>query len=398
MIDRRWGMAVLLFIAGLINYFDRTIVSVALPTIAEDLHLSPTRMGILLSAFFWSYSLMQVPIGWMCDRFNLRWLYAGCFALWSLTCGLTGFANSLAVMVVLRVLLGIGESIYLPGGMKLVSVIFTPKDRGLASGLVNCGTRAGLAFGAPLIAALVIGYGWHNAFFILGFTSLLWLLPWVYFFPKGATTATHASGSAAWSLAKVDRNLLGMSLAHIGYGYYFYLMVTWWPSYLVKVRHMSLQEGAGYLVVPYLTFTLGEPLGGWIADQMVARGMDEIFSRKLIVSVSYLSALLLVPAMYAEGHVATVAMMAGASLVGLSTANIFALVQRITRGGEVGFSIGVLNLAGNLSGVVAPIATGYIIEATGSYVPAFILAVVVLLAAIPIYWLMVKNPEAAPVQ
>ena len=151
-------------------------------------------------------------------------------------------------------------------------------------------------------------------------------------------------------------------------------------------------------MVPYLTFTLGEPLGGWIADQMVARGMDEIFSRKLIVSVSYLSALLLVPAMYAEGHVATVAMMAGASLVGLSTANIFALVQRITRGGEVGFSIGVLNLAGNLSGVVAPIATGYIIEATGSYVPAFILAVVVLLAAIPIYWLMVKNPEAAPVQ
>lgn len=163
-VRRRWLITALLFFAGLINYFDRTIVSVALPVIAADLHIGPARMGMLLSAFFWSYALMQVPIGGLADRFNLRWLYAGCFALWSFTCGLTGFAASLGVMVVLRMLLGIGESIYLPGGMKAVSVLFAPKDRGLASGLVNCGTRAGLAFGAPLIAALVVAFGWHVAF------------------------------------------------------------------------------------------------------------------------------------------------------------------------------------------------------------------------------------------
>ncbi len=393
LINRRWVIAGLLFLAGLINYFDRTIVSVALPVIAADLQLGPARMGILLSAFFWSYALMQVPIGWLSDRYNLRWLYAGCFALWSLTCGLTGFAASLGVMVLLRVLLGIGESIYLPGGMKLVSVLFSPKDRGLASGLVNCGTRAGLAFGAPLIAALVVAFGWKKAFFILGFTSLIWLAPWLMAFPKGASTVTHSSGAGNYKLSKVDRNLLGMSLAHIGYGYYFYLMVTWLPSYLVKVRGMSLQEAGGYAVVPYLTFTLGEPIGGWLADRMVARGMDELFSRKLIITVSYLTSILLIPAALVPDKMPAVALIAGASLVGLSTANIFALVQRITRGGEVGFSIGVLNLAGNLSGVVAPIATGVIIEMTGSYTPAFVLAVVMLLAAIPIYWLMVKNPE-----
>ena len=145
LIERRWLIALLLFVAGLINYFDRTIVSVALPVIALDLHLGPARMGVLLSAFFWSYALMQVPIGWLSDRYNLRWLYAGCFALWSFTCGLTGFAASLGVMIVLRVLLGVGESIYMPGGMKMVSVLFPPKDRGLASGVINCGTRAGLA-------------------------------------------------------------------------------------------------------------------------------------------------------------------------------------------------------------------------------------------------------------
>jgi ACS family D-galactonate transporter-like MFS transporter len=163
LVRRRWWIAALLFFAGLINYFDRTIVSVALPVIAVDLHLGPARMGVLLSAFFWSYALMQVPIGWLSDRYNLRWLYASCFALWSLTSGLTGFAGSLGVLLILRVLLGIGESIYLPGGMKMVSILFPPKDRGLASGLVNCGTRAGLAFGAPLIASVVAAYGWKNA-------------------------------------------------------------------------------------------------------------------------------------------------------------------------------------------------------------------------------------------
>src|ERR1700722_10049668 len=127
LIRRRWWVGVLLFLAGLINYFDRTIISVALPSIAADLHLGPARMGVLLSAFFWSYALMQVPAGWLSDRFNLRWLYAACFALWSLTCGLTGFAASLGVLLVLRVLLGIGESIYLPGSMTMVSVLFPGK-------------------------------------------------------------------------------------------------------------------------------------------------------------------------------------------------------------------------------------------------------------------------------
>jgi MFS family permease len=375
----------------LINYFDRTIVSVAMPVIAADLHLGPARMGVLLSAFFWSYALMQVPIGWLSDRYNVRWLYAGCFALWSVTSGLTGFAASLGVMIVLRVLLGIGESTYLPGGMKMVSVLFSPKDRGLASGLVNCGTRAGLAVGAPVIAAVVVALGWKNSFFLLGFTSLLWLAPWLIAFPRRASSVTHASGKGNWKFSKVGRNLLGMSLAHIGYGYYFYLMVTWLPSYLVKARHLSLQEAGAYAVIPYLTFTLGEPLGGWIADRLVAAGRDEIFSRKAIITVSYLTSVMLIPAGLVVKTTPAIVLLGAASLVGLSTANIFALVQRITRDDEVGFSIGVLNLAGNLSGVIAPLATGLIVEQTGSYFPAFVVAVVVLIAAIPVYWLMVKG-------
>jgi ACS family D-galactonate transporter-like MFS transporter len=392
LVDRRWMIAALLFLSGLINYLDRTIISVALPVISVDLHLGPAKMGMLLSAFFWSYALMQVPIGWLSDRFNIRWLYAVAFAMWSVTCGLTGFAGSLGILIVLRILLGIGESIYLPGGMKIVSVLFHAKDRGLASGLINCGTRAGLAFGAPLIASLVVAFGWKNSFFIVGFSALIWLVPWLLVFPSRANTADYLqAGKAKWRLGRIDRNLLGMSLGHIGYGYYFYLMVTWLPSYLVQSRHLSLKMAGAYAVAPYLVFALGEPTGGWIADRLVAIGWDEVFSRKLIITVSYVSSILLIPAGLVGDNTASVFLLAGASLVGLSTGNIFALLQRLTPEGEVGFSTGFLNLAGNLSGVIAPLATGFLIADTGSYFPAFVVGVVVLLSALPTYWWIVGS-------
>ncbi len=394
LVRRRWWIAALLFFAGLINYFDRTIVSVAMPAIAADLHLGPARVGVLLSAFFWSYALMQIPIGWLSDRYNLRWLYAGCFALWSLTCGLTGFASSLGLLLVLRVLLGVGESVYLPGGMKIVSILFPPKDRGFASGLVNCGTRAGLAFGAPLIAGVVVAFGWKNAFFILGFTSLVWLIPWLVSFPRGANTAEYGkSGAAKVKWGKVDRNLLGVAIANIGYGYYFYLLVTWLPSYLVQMRHLPLKVAGAYAVVPYLTFALGEPIGGWIADRLVAIGWDETFTRKVVITFAYLTSLMLIPAGLVAGTNSAVLLLGGASLVGLSSGNLYALVQRIAAGGNVGFSIGFFNLAGNVPGVIAPLVTGLIVAKTGSYFPAFVVAVSVLLVVLIPYWLMVKAPE-----
>ena len=391
LVRRRWWIAALLFLAGLINYFDRTIVSVALPSIAADLHLGPERMGVLLSAFFWSYALMQAPIGWLSDRLNLRWLYAACFALWSVTSGLSGFAGSLTALLCLRVLLGVGESVYLPGGMKLVSILFEPRNRGLASGLINCGTRAGLAFGAPLIAAIVVAFSWRSAFFLLGFTSLIWLIPWIVSFPRGANTALWQAAVSSKERGPISRELLGVCVANIGYGYYFYLLVTWLPTYLVQSRHLDLRTAGTYVAIPYLTFALAEPIGGWIADRFVAAGGGEILVRKAIVTAAFFSSLLLIPAGLVSGTGPTVALLAGASLVGLSSGNLYALVQRISREGSVGFSVGLFNLAGNIPGILAPIITGVIIQRTGSYFPAFVVAVAVLLAVLPAYWLMVRT-------
>src|SRR2546427_4144745 len=210
---RRWTIISLLFTASLINYLDRAAISFALPLISRDFHLTAETKGLLLSSFFWSYALMQVPIGWCADRFNLRWLYAGAFALWSLAQGLTGLAESLAVLIGFRILLGIGESIYLPGGTKIVTLLFAAKERGLPSGLFDFGTRTGLVLEGILVPWLLVHYGWRTTFAVVGFSALLWLRPLLLGFhprlylsidphvavPRASTSPSPLPRSCFWS-------------------------------------------------------------------------------------------------------------------------------------------------------------------------------------------------------
>src|SRR5258705_9689944 len=174
--SRRWGIVGLIFAASLINYLDRAAISFALPLISRDFHLTPETKGLLLSSFFWSYALMQIPIGFVADRVNLRWLYAGAFALWSLAQGLTGLAGSLAVLIGCRMLLGIGEAIYLVGGTKVVSLFFPLSERGLPCGLFDAGTRTGLVLEGLTIGALLQIFGWRTTFAIVGFAAFLWIV------------------------------------------------------------------------------------------------------------------------------------------------------------------------------------------------------------------------------
>ncbi|MCX6621587.1 MAG: MFS transporter, partial [Acidobacteria bacterium] len=306
--SRRWWIIVLLFVAGIINYLDRAILSVALPVIAIDLKLDPTAKGVLLSAFFWSYAFMQVPSGWCADRYNLRWLYAGAFAVWSIACGLSGFATTLAMLIVLRVLLGIGESIYLPGGIKTVSVLFPPEQQGLASGFVNCGTRLGLALGAPLVAWLVVSLSWPTTFIILGFGSLLWLIPWVAVMPATLSHPPKAkeTGPRQHAPLKLDRNLVGLCICQVGFGYYWYLLVTWLPDYLIVGRGIPMNKVGVFALVPYLVFAIAEPLGGWVADHLIRAGWNESRARKTIVTLAYFSSLSLIPATHVKSDWASV--------------------------------------------------------------------------------------------
>ena len=399
--SRRWTIVGLLFAASLINYLDRATISVALPLIGRDLHLGPETKGVLLSAFFWSYALMQVPIGWTADRVNLRWLYAGAFALWSIAQGLTGFAGSLAVLILFRVLLGIGESIYLPGGTKIVSVLFEPAERGLPCGLFDFGTRMGLVLGGLTIPWLLVHLGWRDAFRLVGFAGLLWLIPWLLATPRhiGQRPDDRPRDLLLHKTLKLlaNRNLIGICLGFFCFDYYWYLLVNWLPDYLVTVRHFTILGAGFFSALPFLVFGVSEPAGGWLADRLIRHGWNETRTRKGIVTVAFLTGLLLIPASRVASASAAVALIAGGSLVGLATGNLLVILQCCAPASEVGLWTGFENLFGNIAGVLAPIVTGFLIARTGSYSPGFMLAALTLIAGLLCYWFIVGELDSATI-
>jgi len=394
--EGRWLIVGLLFTASLINYFDRATISFALPLISRDLGLGPAAKGVLLSAFFWSYALMQVPMGWCADRLNLRWFYAGAFVLWSVAQGLTGFATTLGMLILFRVLLGIGEAIYLPGGTKIVSILFPPSERGLPCGLFDSGTRTGLFLEGLLVPLLLTHYGWQTTFMFLGFTALLWLIPWLLATPRQLRGASPLKPEAAPSalvgsiLALVqNRNLFGLCLGFFFFDYYWYLLVTWLPDYLVTVRQMTILKAGIYASLPFLVFGVSQPVGGWLADELVRRGWDETRARKGIITVAFLTGLLLIPASQVTNAKAAIMLIVGGCLVGLSTPNMLVILQYCAPPNQVGLWTGIYNFVGNLAGILAPLVTGFMIKSTGSYTPAFVLAAVALAAGQFSFWFIV---------
>jgi ACS family D-galactonate transporter-like MFS transporter len=391
--NRRWSIVSLLFAASLINYLDRAALSFALPVISKDFQLTAQSKGLLLSSFFWSYALMQIPIGWAADRFNLRRLYAGAFIVWSVAQGFTGLARSFTALLAFRMLLGIGESIYLPGGTKIVSLLFSPKERGLPSGLFDFGTRTGLVLEGILVPWLLVHVGWRRTFLILGFTALLWLAPWFWVFPRRLRAArpnaatSDASSSAARTL--LNRNLIGICLGFFCFDYYWYVLVTWLPDYLVTVRQLNIVQAGFYASLAFFTFGIAEPLGGWIADSLIRHGWNETATRKGIVTIAFSMGIFLIAAMRSVHTGVAIGLLIAASLVGLATGNLLAILQSCAPPEAVGVWTGAENFAGNLAGIAAPLLVGFLITSRGSYVAGFQLASIILLAGVLAYWLVV---------
>ena len=395
---RRWSIVGLLFTASLINYFDRATISFALPLISTELHLGPEAKGVLLSAFFWSYALLQIPMGALADRVNLRWLYAAAFTLWSVSQGLMGFATGLGTLIVFRMLLGIGEAIYLPGGSKIVSLLFRPAERGLPCGLFDAGTRTGLVIEGVLVPWMLVHFGWRASFSLVGFAALLWLIPWLLTTPKNlhgradhSATSLRPGFRSALTALLTNRNLLGVCLTFFCFDYYWYFLVNWLPDYLVTARGLTILRAGIYAALPYFVFGASEPIGGWIADRLVRRGWTETRARKGVVTVAFLTGLLLIPAARVDAPGVAVALIIGGCLVGLATGNLLVILQSCAPRGAVGLWTGVYNFIGNIAGILSPLITGFLIEKTGSYTPPFILAAGLIALGPIALWLIVTN-------
>jgi MFS transporter, ACS family, D-galactonate transporter len=402
---RRWTIVGLLFTASLINYFDRATISFALPLISKELHLGPESKGLLLSAFFWSYALMQIPMGILADRVNLRWLYAASFTLWSIAQGLIGFSGGLASLIALRILLGIGESVYLPGGSKIVSLLFRPAERAFPSGLFDAGTRTGLVVEGVLVPWMLTQYGWRVSFSLVGFAALIWLLPWFLATPaqlRAPRSAARPGPSIPFTQHVVtlltNRNLLGICLGFFCFDYYWYFLVNWLPDYLVTSRGLTMMRAGIYAALPYLVFGMSEPIGGWIADRLIVSGWSETKVRKGIVTFAFLTGLLLIPAARVDSPGAAVALIIGGCLVGLATGNMLVILQNCAPRSDIGLWTGIYNFVGNIAGILSPIITGTLIARSGSYTPPFVLAAALIALGPLAFWFIVRDvtPEPSP--
>src|ERR1035441_4100307 len=253
-------LLLVLFLLGLsvfINYVDRGNLSIAAPMLKDELGISASQLGVLLSAFFWTYACLQPFAGWLVDRWNVNWVFAGGFFLWSAATATTGFVHTFAVLLVLRLLLGIGESVAFPSYSKIIALNFVEEHRGFANSVVSAGFVLGPGFGMLFGGLLMARFGWRPFFLVLGLVSLLWLVPWLKWMPKPTpkipdAIPTGPTGAPGLLEFLRLRSAWGTSIGLFCSNYVNYFLITWLPFYLVRERHFSMDNmarigGSAYL-------------------------------------------------------------------------------------------------------------------------------------------------------
>ncbi len=391
-----WLIVILLLLSVCINYIDRGSLSVAAPILKEEFSLGPRQLGYLLSAFFWSYTVMQLVVGWLVDRYDVKWVYAIGFLIWSLAKAATGMVNSFAALFAARLMLGVGESVFLPSVSKIVVRLFPPERRGLPNALVDVGTKIG-PFLSTLIGGLLIkSYGWRALFIGIGLGSLLWLLPWFTSMPddRGHRQEKRAAGLGMLEILS-RRETWGTSLGMFTLGYVWVFLLTWLPSYLVKERNYSMEQMAVFGSLPFLGMAVATLTGGWASDRCIAHGRTPTFIRKTFaVTGLLLCGCLMLPAAFVADPSLSLGLLIAASVsLGIFTSNVWAITQTLAGAEAAGKWTGIQNFIGNLGGVLSPIVAGLIVEHTGSFFLAFAAAAGMLVLGAMSYLLLVPKVE-----
>ncbi len=400
----RWSVIALLSLGMIIAYVDRTNLSVALavPEFKEFFSLTDAQRGNLNSAFFWSYAFLQIPAGWLVDRYGVKFPYAIGFFFWCLVSAATAATRSFGQLFTLRFLLGVGESVVTPASMRWIRFHFSEKERGLAVGMYMTGTKIGPAIGAPIAAWLILSFGWRAMFVILGLGGLLWLIPWMLLVKNDdrarETAQAPKGGAPPVSFGKMMASpvIWGTIIGTFCYMYFVYFCMTWMPAYFVERRGMSLNSMGLYQFFSFGGMATMAAVAGWLADRRIARGGDPVKVRKAFTIAGFVIASTEVFGALSESHaVALFFAVFSLSGLGLATANYWALTQTLIPGGAIGRIVGIQNCAANLPGIVAPILTGWLKEKTGSYDAPMQAIWVFLIVGIAAYVFLVRK-EYAP--
>ncbi|RPJ83755.1 MAG: MFS transporter [Acidobacteria bacterium] len=398
---RRWTIIALLSLGMTIAYVDRSNLSVALAVddFKRFFALSDTDRGTLNSAFFWSYALLQIPAGWVVDRYGVRFPYALGFFFWSLVSASTALARSVPQLLFLRVFLGVGEAIVAPASYCWIRHNFSERERGLAVGLYMTGTKIGPAIGAPVAAWLIVSYDWRMMFLILGLGGLLWLVPWLALVRKEDVPGPQPvqAGTTPVSFGRLLGSpvIIGTVIATFCYMYFVYFCMTWMPAYFVERRGMSLSSMGLYTFFSFGGMATVAALAGWAADLIIRRGYNPINVRKGFTICGFLVACTELLGAQADSlAVALFFAVFSLSGLGLATANYWALTQTLVPGSAIGRISGVQNCAASVAGIVAPLLTGWLKQQTGSYEAPMQAIWLFLLAGVASYLFLVRQKYA----
>ncbi|SAL52090.1 MFS transporter [Caballeronia peredens] len=421
---RRGWIAVFLFTLAMINYMDRIALSIAAKPIAAEFKLSAVGMGYLFSSFIWSYALFLIPMGILIDRFGAKRMAGVGIFIWSAATALTGAAGNFTSLLLARLVMGGGESVSNPVGAKVIRQWIPASERGMVTSMFNSGSYAGPAICSVFLGALVAVYGWRFSFVVAGGIGFLWLAAWLLFFnsPDKAkwlsvderekimrerdskpaarnTSETADAGQTASGLLSLLRSptLWGLALTQGCNVYTQYLFLTWLPSYLQASRHMSISKTGVFAAVPYAAAVILCIVVGRISDHYLKKSGVGTGRRRNAVALAMLTgaAILAVPF---TTNLAALLLVFSVTLTGIaSTTSLnFALLNDLLPSSkDVAKAMAFVVVGGNIFGMIAPIATGYVIDATGSYDYAFVIAGALLVLGAVVVLTMTRRPIVA---
>ncbi|MFZ4288751.1 MFS transporter [Variovorax sp. HJSM1_2] len=372
-----WAILALLTVGLLISFIDRTSLSSALADkhFIEEFALSSVDRGWLNSAFFWSYGLMQLPMGWLVDRYGVKWPYTICFLLWCLATALTGLVTALAGLIAMRLIVGAAEAIVIPASYRWIGSNMGENHKGLAAGILSMGGKFGPAIGAPVAAWLIVSYSWKWMFVLTGVLGLIWLLPWLMMVRNDLPSKTELVSNKAKASSVTLGGLLkapviwGAMINNFCYGYFVFYCMTWMPAYLVEQRGLSLKNSGLYTFFSFAGIAIVATFAGWLADRIIERGGDAVFVRKAFVIAGFIGGSTVLFGSFAETlDQALFWNVLSLTLLGLATANNLALCKlTLIPKPAIGLATGVQQLATSLAGGVSASLSGWLLHVSGNY-------------------------------
>lgn len=409
----RWFLAGFLVLGGVVNYLDRSTLSVANTTIAQEFGLNALQMGLLLSAFSWPYAIANLPAGFLVDKFGPKKMFAFAAGAWSLVSMVTAAANSFGFLYAARVALGIAESPFFTSALKVNERWFNKSERALPVSLVNTGSQIANAIAPPLLTFLLLTMSWRGMFIIVGAFGIVIALVWlrIYRDPtlkeqsmiKGAEAEARVVATVeqvAWGQLFKHRNTWFMVLGAFGIFYTVWVYLTWLPSYLQTARGFSLADSGWLASLPFLCGIVGVVFGGWLSSRLVQRGVGTVRARKIpIVGGALLAAASVLPVAYVDNTALAVALLSvGYFASQVPIGCLWTLASDIAPSNQVASLGAIQNFGGFMGAAVAPVVTGAILTATdGNYTLVFLIGGVLLLVGALSYGLFVKERPAAAV-